>query len=317
MIGQQISLAGRGLARRQAGRSATAPTRPRGARRTTDRAGCSRRAAALAEVDPGDAADAAGPGPGPGRPVPRRWPTATSPLDRSADRAEVRAPAAGAARHRAVDRRLRRDAGARRPRRVPAHRHRRAPRADRRCGDDPGAAAELSRALAALALLRPDAPVGDARPAGHAPHRTTEGDLTCGPSSTHPVGPLRVVAHRGAVTAIEFDEPRSRALARSSMPRRGPVAAAGRSVTATTTTRCSSEARRQLDAYFARRAARSSTCRCGPRAPPSSSGCGTQLRQIGYGETATYGEIAAPARHDRPAPRARSGWPTAATRSRS
>ena len=52
-------------------------------------------------------------------------------LDAGSDRAETAAGAAGPARHRPVDRGLRGHAGARRPRRVPAHRHRRAQRARR------------------------------------------------------------------------------------------------------------------------------------------------------------------------------------------
>ena len=69
--------------------------------------------------------------------------------------------AAGAARHRALDRRLRRAARARPPRRLPAHRHRHprraAPARARPCGGR-----RPRRAMAALALLRPAPPLADA-----------------------------------------------------------------------------------------------------------------------------------------------------------
>ena len=60
--------------------------------------------------------------------------------------------------------------------------------------------------------------------------RPDEGDLTCGPSSTHPIGELRLVEHDGAITAIEFSPFRD-----GRRPRRA--------ATATTTTRCSSRPR--------------------------------------------------------------------------
>ena len=86
--------------------------------------------------------------------------------------------AAGAARDRALDGGLRRDAGAGPSRRVPADRHRRAQRA-RRAGSRPGRGGGGQRGLAAVAVLRPDAPVEhpDATldACGH------EGELTCGP----------------------------------------------------------------------------------------------------------------------------------------
>ena len=66
--------------------------------------------------------------------------------------------AAGAARHRPVDGRLRRAAGARPPRRLPADRHRR-PRRARRPRARPGRGGRRQRRLAPLALLRPAAPL--------------------------------------------------------------------------------------------------------------------------------------------------------------
>ncbi len=86
-------------------------------------------------------------------------------LDRGPDRDDVRRAPAGAARHRTLDRRLRRDAGARPPRRLPAHRHRRAQRAQR-ARPRPRRGDRRERPVAPVALLRPAAPVEhpDARP---------------------------------------------------------------------------------------------------------------------------------------------------------
>ena len=94
-----------------------------------------------------------------------------------------------------------------------------------------------------------------------------------------PIGDLRIVARDGAITAIEFS------------PFRPPDdrRAAGRP--ARTTTRCcaarSTSWRRTSPAT-----SRSSTSRSPRAAPPSSSGCGSSCALIGYGETASYGEIA-------------------------
>ena len=78
-----------------------------------------------------------------------------------------------AARHRPLDRRLRRDARARPPRRVPADRHRRPQRA-RRARPRPGGGDRGQRPLAAVALLRPDAPLEHP----HAPCPTPTTDRT-------------------------------------------------------------------------------------------------------------------------------------------
>ena len=69
-------------------------------------------------------------------------------------------------------------------------------------------------------------------------------------------------------------------------------ATAARAASATTTTRCSSRRARQLAAYFARDLKEFDLPLAPGRHATSSSGCGTQLRTIGYGETASYGEIA-------------------------
>ena len=154
------------------------------------------------------------------------------PLDRSADRADVRAPAAGAARASALDRRLRRDAGARRPRRVPAHRHRRAPRAAPARGDDPDGprrAAERWRPWRSYALMHLWSTLDLGRPAPPLTPTRRRTDMWTIVDS--PVGTLRIVAHRDAVTAIEFDGPRPTGLSargrRSARPRPGRGAAGG------------------------------------------------------------------------------------------
>src|SRR4051794_21641047 len=68
-----------------------------------------------------------------------------------------------------------------------------------------------------------------------------------------PVGPIRVVAHKDAITAIEFDEPRQAGLSAASSVQRAVARAAGRPVgDRDDTDPLLAEARAQLDAYFAR-----------------------------------------------------------------
>ena len=102
---------------------------------------------------------------------------------RSGPRRRPRGPA-GAARHRALDRRLRRDAGAGPPRCLPAHRRGRAQRPGR-ARPRPVRRGRAGRRVAAVALLRPDAPVEhpDAADRGERSGRTgrDRGGLTCGP----------------------------------------------------------------------------------------------------------------------------------------
>ena len=93
-----------------------------------------------------------------------------------------------------------------------------------------------------------------------------------------PVGDLRIVERDGAITAIEFTpfrdhdgRPRGARADDDPVLRRGGRAAARPTSTATS---------------------RSSTCRSPRPAPTSSSAVWDQLRRIGYGETASYGEIA-------------------------
>ena len=92
-----------------------------------------------------------------------------------------------------------------------------------------------------------------------------------------PVGELRLVEHDGAITAIEFSPFRDG---------RRPAARRPRA----TTTRCSPRRPRQLTAYFAREL-KEFDLPLAPQGSASSSGVG-QLQLVGYGETASYGEIA-------------------------
>jgi methylated-DNA-[protein]-cysteine S-methyltransferase len=92
-----------------------------------------------------------------------------------------------------------------------------------------------------------------------------------------PVGNLRIVEHRGSITAIEY-EPFRPATGRPLGERRDdhPVLA---------------EASRQLAAYFAREL-KEFDLPLEPRGTPFQQQVWAQLRGIGYGETASYGEIA-------------------------
>ena len=107
-----------------------------------------------------------------------------------------------------------------------------------------------------------------------------------------PVGPLTVVAHRGAVTAIEFDGPRQAGLsARSSVS-----LAAARSLGQPVGDRDDSdpllvEARRQLDAYFAKEL-KVFDLPLRPEGTDFQRKVWDQLVTIRWGRTATYGEIA-------------------------
>ncbi len=117
-----------------------------------------------------------------------------------------------------------------------------------------------------------------------------------------PVGPLRIVEHGGAITAIEF----------SPVPR---LPTAARAASATTTTRCWSRRCGSCAAYFARDLKEFDL----PLAPGGSAfqqRVWEQLLGVAWGETASYGEIAHRLGMTNAAP-ARWAWPTAATRSRS
>ena len=165
------------------------------------------------------------------------------------------------------------------------------------------AAEALSRALAALALLRADAPVGDPRPDADfraiSSSTTERRRLTCGPRRlarrTDPRGRAD-----GALTSVDFDR-----RARPAMPRRAPRSrvAADRSAAQPVGERADddpllAEAARQLARLLRGRAegVRPAAAPEGTRLPAAGLGAAPA---IGYGETASYGEIAAPARHDR------------------
>jgi methylated-DNA-[protein]-cysteine S-methyltransferase len=106
------------------------------------------------------------------------------------------------------------------------------------------------------------------------------------------VGPLRIVADPEAVIAVEFSGPASvEAPARSSRGR-AIAAATGRAVGERADDHCLlREAVRQLRAYFAGELKEFDL----PLAPDGSAFQGKvweELRRIGYGATASYGEVA-------------------------
>ena len=108
-----------------------------------------------------------------------------------------------------------------------------------------------------------------------------------------PVGPLRVIAHRDAVTAIEFEGPRETGLSARSSVSRAAARSLGQPVgDRDDTDPLLAEVRRQLDAYFAREL-KVFDLPLRPRghAVPAHA-CGTSSRRSAWGETATYGEIA-------------------------
>ena len=93
-----------------------------------------------------------------------------------------------------------------------------------------------------------------------------------------PVGELRLVEHDGALTQIEFSPFRDHDGRPARRPRRRPPGA-----------------RRDRAASCARTSpatSRSSTCRWRPVGTDFQQRVWEELREIGYGETASYGEIA-------------------------
>jgi methylated-DNA-[protein]-cysteine S-methyltransferase len=108
-----------------------------------------------------------------------------------------------------------------------------------------------------------------------------------------PAGPIRVVAHNGALTAVEFlSAPPDDATPRSSM-RVAAQTSAGREIgERADDDPLLLEAVRQLHAYFDRELKEFDL----PLAPVGTAfqqRVWQQLQEIGYGETASYGEIAA------------------------
>ena len=108
-----------------------------------------------------------------------------------------------------------------------------------------------------------------------------------------PTGPIRIVAQNGAVTAVEFvTTPPEDASPRSSM-RVAAVRSAGLPVgDREDDDPLLVEARRQLMAYFAREL-KEFDLSLGPIGTDFQQRVWGELQGIGYGETASYGEIAA------------------------
>src|SRR6476619_246913 len=107
-----------------------------------------------------------------------------------------------------------------------------------------------------------------------------------------PVGALKVVAHRGAVTAIEFDGPRQAGLSARSWVSLAAVRSRGQPVgDRDDVDPLLAEARRQLDAYFAKELKVFDLPLC-PEGTDFQRKVWDQLVTIGWGHTATYGEIA-------------------------
>ena len=266
VVGQQISVAG---ARTVAGRIVAAAgeplrdrrrpadarvpdARPRSPRSTRRRCRCRRAAGARSSS------------------WRRASPTDASSSTRGADRDEVAAALARRAGHRPVDGRLRADARARRPRRVPADRPRRPGRPRpprRRRRRTPSAGARGARTPSTTCGRSPD----DARNGGrlddhvHAHDRQPD-------RSAH--------ADRRATAACARSASRTSRAGR----RRRPAGRPDRSRAG----RGRPPARRVLR----RRRARSSTCRSSRSARRSSSPRGGRLTTIPYGETVSYGEQA-------------------------
>lgn len=107
-----------------------------------------------------------------------------------------------------------------------------------------------------------------------------------------PVGPLRIIADGEAVTAIEFTGPADPASGPRSSAARAAAVSAGRPVGDRNDDHpVLVEAVRQLSAYFAGDLKEFDL----PVAPAGSDfqrRVWAQLREIGYGETASYGEVA-------------------------
>ncbi len=107
-----------------------------------------------------------------------------------------------------------------------------------------------------------------------------------------PVGPLRIVAHRGAVIAVDFTGP----TVGEPAPRSSVVTAAARATGRPVGDRADDdpllrEAAEQLAAYFARDL-KEFDLPLRPEGTAFQQRVWEQLREIGYGTTASYGELA-------------------------
>jgi methylated-DNA-[protein]-cysteine S-methyltransferase len=108
-----------------------------------------------------------------------------------------------------------------------------------------------------------------------------------------PLGPVRIVAHREAITAVEFVGPLAQP---ATSPRTSTAVAAARSAGRPVGDRMDddpllAEAARQLTAYFARDL-KEFELPLRPDGTPFQLRVWEQLRAIPYGETTSYGEIA-------------------------
>lgn len=106
-----------------------------------------------------------------------------------------------------------------------------------------------------------------------------------------PVGELRIVANETAITAIEFDEPADGAAPRSSAAHAAVVSAGRPRGDRDDSHPVLVEAVRQLRAYFAREL-KEFDLPLDPDGTPFQRRVWDQLVKVGYGETASYGQIA-------------------------
>jgi methylated-DNA-[protein]-cysteine S-methyltransferase len=108
-----------------------------------------------------------------------------------------------------------------------------------------------------------------------------------------PAGPIRIIAADGAITAVEFAGSSDEGASPRSSVHAAVVRAAGRPVgERVDDDPLLQEAARQLRAYFAREL-KEFDLPLRPEGTPFQQRVWEQLREIGYGETASYGEIAA------------------------
>ena len=108
-----------------------------------------------------------------------------------------------------------------------------------------------------------------------------------------PVGELRIVGNDGVITAIEFDGTLEAGSSPGSSAARAVAASAGHPRgERSDTDPLLREMARQLRAYFARDLKEFDVPRV-PDGSPFQRRVWAQLEKIGYGETASYGEIAA------------------------
>ena len=212
-----------------------------------------------------------------------RWPTARCGSTVAPTATTVRESLLGDPRHRPVDRRLHRPARTGPPRRVPAHRHRDPRRAARARARSRRRRAPRGR-LEPVALLRPAATCGTpsdppvVEEVVQRPLETTRKDTDMWTLMDSPIGELRIVEQDGAITAIEFSPFRDHdGRPRGDRDDTSPVLA---------------ETVRQLRRLLRPRPQGVRPARSRRPAPTSSSRSGPSWSRIGYGETASYGEIA-------------------------